>query len=140
MDATSTISSSLTLVFHDRMMICCQCPINVLISQSMLDELRTLDGQVGADRYLFQSRESKGGTLPMAERQVNRIVLDAAKQAGIDSNVSAHWLRHSNATHALKNGASLPVVQASLGHASLVTTSRYLHIDPNEGTSQFIDI
>ena len=109
-------------------------------NQSIHARLRTLDGQVGADRYLFQSRESKGGTLPMAERQVNRIVLDAAKQAGIDSNVSAHWLRHSNATHALKNGASLPVVQASLGHASLVTTSRYLHIDPNEGTSQFIDI
>jgi integrase/recombinase XerD len=113
----------------------------VLISQSMLDELEALDGRyLGADRYVFQSRESKAGTLPMAERQVNRIVFDAAKKAGIDGHVSAHWLRHSNATHALKNGASLPVVQASLGHASLVTTSRYLHIDPNEGTSQFIDI
>jgi integrase/recombinase XerD len=111
----------------------------VLISKSMADELLSLDGQTGADRYVFQSRESKAGTLPMAERQVNRIVLDASKRAGIDGHVSAHWLRHSNATHALKNGASVAVVQASLGHASLVTTSRYLHIDPNEGTSQFID-
>jgi integrase/recombinase XerD len=94
---------------------------------------------LGADRYVFQSRESKSGTLPMAERQVNRIVIEAAKRAGVDGNVSAHWLRHSNATHALKNGASLPVVQQSLGHSSLVTTSRYLHISPEEGTSQFID-
>ena len=112
----------------------------VLISQSMLDELRTLDGQIGTDRYVFQSRESKAGTVPMTERQVNRIVFNAAEKIGVDGHVSAHWLRHSNATHALKNGASLPVVQQSLGHASLVTTSRYLHIDPNEGTSQFIDI
>ena len=113
----------------------------VLISQSMLDELNALDGRyLGADRYVFQSRESKSGTVPMTERQMNRIVFNAAEKIGVDGHVSAHWLRHSNATHALKNGASLPVVQQSLGHASLVTTSRYLHIDPNEGTSQFIDI
>ena len=38
------------------------------ISKSMVDELDTLDGRyLGADRYVFQSRESKGGTLPMAE-------------------------------------------------------------------------
>jgi integrase/recombinase XerD len=96
----------------------------VLISKGMVDELEALDGRyLGSDRYVFQSRESKGGTVPMAERQVNRIVLAAAERAGIDANVSAHWLRHSNATHALKNGASLPVVQQSLGHSSLVTTS-----------------
>jgi len=112
----------------------------VLISKSMFDELASLDEQVGSDRYVFQSRESKGGTLPMAERQVERIVLQAAKKAGIEENVSPHWLRHSNASHALDNGAPIHVVQQSLGHASLVTTTRYAHVKPGNGSSQYIKI
>ena len=76
----------------------------------------------------------------MAERQVNRIVLDAAKRAGIDGNVSAHWLRHSNATHALKNGASLPVVQASLGHARSSLLHDTCTLTRMRVLVQFIDI
>jgi site-specific recombinase XerD len=112
----------------------------VPISQAMYDELCTPDGQVGADRYVFQSRKSKGGVLPMDTRQVDRIVLEAARRAGIQGNVSAHWLRHANASHALDNGAPIHVVQQSLGHASLVTTTRYTHIKPGNGSSQYIKI
>jgi len=112
----------------------------VLISQDMYNELRTLDGQVGKDRYVFQSRKGKAGTLPMETRQVDRIVLDAAKRAGIAGNVSAHWLRHANASHALDNGAPIHVVQQSLGHSSLVTTTRYAHVKPGNGSSQYIKI
>ena len=38
-----------------------------------------------------------------------------------------HLLRHSFATHAVRNGARLDAVQRSLGHASLATTGMYLH-------------
>jgi site-specific recombinase XerD len=113
----------------------------VPISKSMYDELRGLVGaHLGSDRYVFQSRKGKAGTQPMDTRQVERIVLDAAKRAGIDGNVSPHWLRHSNATHATRNKAPLSVVKESLGHASLVTTSRYLHVEPGEGTSQYLKV
>jgi site-specific recombinase XerD len=40
---------------------------------------------------------------------------------------SAHWLRHSSASHALDEGESLQSVRKSLGHASLDTTSIYVH-------------
>ncbi len=40
-----------------------------------------------------------------------------------------HWLRHTHATHALANGASLTSVRDNLRHASITTTSRYLHDD-----------
>jgi integrase/recombinase XerD len=113
----------------------------VLISQAMYDELISLDGRfLGKDRYVFQSRKGKGGVFPIDASQVDRIVLEAAKRAGIEGNVSAHWLRHSNASHALDNGAPIHVVQQSLGHASLVTTTRYAHIKPGTGSSQYIKI
>jgi site-specific recombinase XerD len=44
---------------------------------------------------------------------------------------SAHWLRHTSASHAVVVGVPLDVVRALLGHASLSTTSQYLHVEPH---------
>ena len=52
--------------------------------------------------------------------------------------VSPHWLRHAHATHALDKGAPLRLVQATLGHASLDTTSKYLHIRPSESSGDYL--
>lgn len=75
----------------------------------------------------------KGGALD--ETQVHRIVRAAAQRAGIDGNVSAHWLRHSHASHALERGASVALVRDTLGHSSLAVTSRYTHAKPNESSA-----
>ena len=42
---------------------------------------------------------------------------------------SPHWTRHSHATHALERGAELTTVRDNLRHASISTTSSYLHGD-----------
>jgi integrase len=42
---------------------------------------------------------------------------------------SAHWLRHTCATHAVAADVPLDVVMSTLGHASLTTTSRYIHTE-----------
>ncbi len=42
---------------------------------------------------------------------------------------SPHWLRHSHASHALESGAELTTVRDNLRHASISTTSTYLHGD-----------
>lgn len=42
---------------------------------------------------------------------------------------SPHWMRHTHATHALANGAELTTVRDNLRHASITTTSIYLHGD-----------
>ena len=48
--------------------------------------------------------------------------------------VSPHWLRHAHASHALDRGAAVHVVQHTLGHASLATTTRYVHVQPGESS------
>ena len=112
----------------------------VQISKGMYEELCSMGCQADSDRYVFQGRKSQGGMFPIDPSYVDRLVLAAAKRAGIKGHVSAHWLRHSNATHASKNGATLETIKDSLGHASIVTTSRYLHVEPGTGSSQYLKI
>jgi integrase/recombinase XerD len=56
-----------------------------------------------------------------------RLVNAAAKAADLGKSVSPHWLRHTHATLAALGGASAFVIQASMGHARLETSARYVH-------------
>jgi integrase len=48
-------------------------------------------------------------------------------------HASPHWTRHTHATHALARGAELTTVRDNLRHASISTTSIYLHGDDETG-------
>lgn len=49
---------------------------------------------------------------------------------------STHWMRHTHATHALALGVGLTMVRDNLRHASLSTTSIYLHNDDAKRAKQ----
>jgi len=51
-----------------------------------------------------------------------------------------HWTRHTHATHALQGGAELTTVRDNLRHASLATTSMYLHSDDIKRARQMASV
>ncbi|VWD64198.1 integrase family protein [Burkholderia lata] len=57
------------------------------------------------------------------------IEVDHPALAGKLRRATPHWMRHTHATHALANGATLTTVRDNLRHASITTTSVYLDDD-----------
>jgi integrase/recombinase XerD len=110
---------------------------NILVVGAMWEELQPLHGDSHLQDYVFRSRK---GNTKLTERQVERIVLDAAQKAGIQGNVSPHWLRNAHASHSLDRGAHINLVRDRLGHASLATTGKYTHARPNASSSQYLPL
>jgi len=106
----------------------------ILLDNHIYKDLVSIRGRCGPDDPVFRSH--KGGFLDPS--QIWRIVRNAARRAGIDVDVSPHWFRHAHASHALERGCPIHLVQATLGHASVATTGRYLHARPKDSSARFL--
>ncbi len=109
----------------------------VLLPASVRRALAALRGEAGPDAPVFPS-DRGGGCL--GRTAVHRIVKSAVQRAGLPPGISAHWMRHAHASHALDRGAPVSLVQASLGHASVATTGRYLHARPGDGSARYLGL
>jgi site-specific recombinase XerD len=69
---------------------------------------------------------------PISSNDVFVVFQNAVRRAGITKKVCPHSLRHSFATHLLESGTDLRTIQILLGHRSLKTTSRYLHVSQQQ--------
>jgi integrase len=80
--------------------------------------------------FVFNGSGQKGHVV-----EVKRAWRSICKVAGI-TNLRIHDLRHSFASQAISDGASLPLVGALLGHFNPSTTQRYAHMltDPQRRT------
>lgn len=90
----------------------------------------------GRDRYVFPARRGTSGHTTAEGKLWREKVLPRAKLAG----VRIHDLRHSFASFALADGASLALIGKALGHADARTTERYAKLtdDPVREMAQRI--
>lgn len=98
----------------------------VMLSARLVTELRAYWVVVRPPRegYLFLSRDGRA----IQPESVRLVLKTAASAVGITKRVTPHCLRHSFATHLLESGTDIRSIQAMLGHQSLETTQRYMHV------------
>ena len=96
-----------------------------LLSPRLLEELRAYWREYRPQQWLFEGAQPGRPLTPDAAREV----FERAKQrAGVQHGHGIHSLRHSFATHLMEAGVPLPVIQRLMGHSSLTTTAKYLHV------------
>lgn len=93
--------------------------------QLYFEERASIQPKAGHEDYVFLS--FRRGT-KLSRIMVFHIVKVQTEAAGIHKNVSPHTFRHSFATHLLKGGANLRIIQCMLGHEGIKTTEIYTHI------------
>lgn len=97
----------------------------VPLSDNLLTELRQWYKVHRPKKWLFaQGPEEE----PINRSTGQNLYYRARRRAGLQNKNGIHSLRHSFATHFLENGVEITIVQQLLGHASISTTARYLHV------------
>ncbi len=70
--------------------------------------------------YLYKER--------MTPTNVQLIIKNATRRAGIRKPITPHKIRHGFATNMLENNCNMRYCQTMLGHSSIATTMRYTHV------------
>ena len=100
-------------------------PLNSFAIQAIREYLQARPDT--PSRHLFVSRVGAHG---IHGRLVNKMLNQVLARAGLNKEgITPHKLRHTFATHLIRNGVDVRTVQELLGHADLQTTARYLHSD-----------
>lgn len=98
-------------------------PIYAAAQRALTDYLRDVRPRLAADgeQALFVNMN---GTR-MSRQGFWKLIKFYGEQAGIQSEITPHTLRHSFAAHLLENGADIHAIQEMLGHADISSTQVY---------------
>ena len=97
----------------------------VMLSPKLLELLRAYWKRYRPRTWLFAGRFPDR---PMNQTTVWHICDQARAAAHLAKPVSRHTLRHCFATHLLEDATDLRRIQILMGHRSLKTTAKYLHV------------
>jgi integrase/recombinase XerD len=98
----------------------------VMLSPKLLELLRAYwKVEHSRSEWLFPGRDPAVHISVRSVQLACQIARDAAR---IGKHITMHTLRHSFATHLLEAGTDLCTIKLLLGHRSLSTTARYLHV------------
>jgi integrase/recombinase XerD len=98
----------------------------IMLSERLLVVLRTYWKTMRPTNWLFPSPANP--ELPLHPHSVQAACKKARLASGLKKIITPHTLRHSFATHLMEAGTNVRTIQLLLGHRSLYTTSRYIHI------------
>jgi integrase/recombinase XerD len=96
-----------------------------LLSTCLLLELRHYWKVYHPTTWFFPLED---GTGPVSIDAISYIWTQIKKKAGLNKRCGIHGLRHAFATHMLEAGVDLYTIKQLLGHATIGTTARYLHL------------
>jgi len=100
----------------------------VPLSPRLLSELRTWWTFHRRKPWLFPGCIERTWDKPMQATCVQRMCQKIVERAKLRKKATMHTLRHSYATHLLETGVDVVTLQKLLGHNSLSSTARYLHL------------
>jgi integrase len=123
----------------------------LLVTGMRLGELLSLEPNQIEDDWirLWKTKTNRPRSVPLPEglgatlralverglpkgHTIRRGLRDALRACGVMDNITPHSLRHTTATRLVKGGVNLLVAGRYLGHNSLKTTQRYVHIEDED--------
>jgi integrase/recombinase XerD len=133
----------LTDIHSDRMMIRVEQGKGLkdrytLLSKRVLTALRAYWKIRRPQVWLFPGYHDS----PMDVRTIQKVYRATIEKAGIHRRGGIHTLRHCFATHLLEAGVDMRTIQLLMGHRSIISTMRYLHVTSKslQGTTSPLDI
>lgn len=110
-------------------------PISSMTMRQLLryqDRFRQSDGLTDSP-YLFPDQYGSFVSVNSIQQYLRRL----AQKAGLgEVKVTPHIFRHTAATHAAAQGTSAFILKEILGHSSMQTTMRYVHLQPDDLKAQ----
>lgn len=88
----------------------------------LLEELWRVDRPA---EFFFTRRDGLG---PICDGTAQSVYNAALRRSGVRRVGGIHVLRHCFATHLMEDGVDIYTIRRWLGHTSLVTTGRYMHV------------
>jgi integrase/recombinase XerD len=95
------------------------------LPRGLLEDLRRVWATHRHPTWLFANKKGSG---PVNEGDLYRVFAQVRQAMGLGDDIKPHALRHSFATRLLERGVPAETVRILLGHASVKTTQRYLHL------------
>ena len=104
----------------------------VNIMNDYMNNYRPLINKKHTDYVFVNNRGDK-----ISRQFIFKVIKKEALKKGIKKDISPHTLRHTFATHLIKNGADLRIIQELLGHENISTTQIYTHVTNNKLKSDY---
>lgn len=107
--------------------ISCQKALNNYLEKTRKELLDRNEVDIGSP-YVFLNNRGR----PLTTRGIEFILKNLEKKAGVTMNLYPHKFRHTFATHLLRKGLDLRMIQELMGHESLSTTQVYTHVSEKQ--------